>query len=107
MRHEDFCSPEEMAELQAIQKELTGSDEPRLSEKSDKQVKHERAEAILSKAATKAKLKAFNDLLIDMVRGFATKVKNCAHDRGQTANLKVDSFVQVILDKVRTAIMAD
>jgi hypothetical protein len=106
MRSEDFVSEAEMAELRAIRDELTSVKEV-APVKTEKQAKHERAEAILAKATVQMRLKAFNDQVGPMIRGFVTKVKNCAHDRGQCENMKIDSFVDGILAKVKLALMTD
>jgi hypothetical protein len=105
MRFEELLSPEEVAELQAIRTELTGDKEAVTPAKSERQIKHERSEALMSKASEKAKLKAFWHVLDPMIRGFVTKVKNTAHDKDQTRNLGDKDFVQQIFDKIRTSLM--
>jgi len=103
MRAEDFMTPEELAELRELNQALTSEPSgPKASKaKTEKQVQSERTQDLYKSAQERSRLKAFNDILDPAARGFATKFRNAAFDRGQLVKLETDpAFLQMILDKV-------
>jgi len=103
MRAEDFLTPEEIAELRELNQALTSdpSESKVPKAKTEKQIQSERVQDLYKSAQEKLRLKAFNDILDPAARGFATKIRNAAYDRGQLVKLETDpAFLQLILDKV-------
>jgi len=101
MRASDFLTPQQLAELQALKEKLEAAEAPKPKVKGEKEVLNDQAQALYKVANEKARLKAFMDILEPAARGFATKIRNAAYDRGQLAKLESDdAFLKVVLDAV-------